>query len=62
MFAYSLLERNFAKSHRGRATLISFALQVTLVGTLVAMPLPFVDALPSRELVRFLVAPARPPQ
>ena len=61
MFEDSLLERNFAKSHRGRATLISFALQVILVGTLVAMPLFFVDALPSCELVTFLVAPSPPP-
>ena len=38
MFEDSLLERGFIKSHRGRATIISFALQIVLLGTLGAMP------------------------
>lgn len=61
MFEDSLLERRFIKSHRGRATIISFALQIVLLGTLVAMPLFFVEALPARELVTFIVAPSPPP-
>jgi hypothetical protein len=68
MFEDSLLERNFTKSHRGRATFISFALQVVLIGALVAMPLFFIQALPTRELVTFLATfrrksePVEPPE
>ncbi len=62
MFEDSLLERSFAKGHRrGYATTVSFVLQLALVGVLILVPLMFTEALPTRELATFLVAPAPPP-
>jgi periplasmic protein TonB len=61
MFEDSLLERRFGNTHRGRATLISLALQLVLVGVLILIPLLFVEALPNREMVTLLVAPPPPP-
>ena len=61
MFEDSLLEKRFGGTYRGRAALISFALQIAFIGILVVMPLIFIEALPARELVTFLVAPPPPP-
>ena len=61
MFEDSLLEKRFSKTHRRGATFVSFALQIVIVGGLVALPLFFVEALPARETVTLLVAPPPPP-
>src|SRR3989475_9980020 len=49
------------KKKRGVATVISFALQVMLIGVLVLIPLLFTEALPRTQLMTFLVAPPPPP-
>lgn len=61
MFEDSLLEYRFDRSCRGKATLMSFVLQVALVGVLILLPRIFIEALPTHQLVTFLVAPAPPP-
>ena len=60
MFEDSLLE-NRMKTRRGWTTVLSLVVQSLLVGVLVLIPLIYTDALPSRELATFLVAPAPPP-
>jgi protein TonB len=62
MFEQSLLE--MASTRRGNrtlTTLVSFGVQSILAGMLVLVPLFYTEALPARELVTFLVAPAPPP-
>lgn len=62
MFEDSLLERRIARTRRrGFATVFSFFFEVILVGALIIVPMCFTEALPARELVTFLVAPAPPP-
>lgn len=62
MFEDSLLERRITEGHRrGLATTISFALEAVLIGVLVLVPLIFTEALPTHELVTYLIAPAPPP-
>src|SRR5579864_7424812 len=48
-------------SHRGRATLISFALQVFAAGALLWAPLLRIQGLPQLHWMAPLVAPAAPP-
>lgn len=60
MFEDSLLERRI-RTKRGRATVVSFALQVVLVAIVVLLPLMFTQALPTKEMVSYLVAPPPPP-
>ena len=62
MFEDSLIESGSKlKTKRGVTTLISFVLQVLLVGVLVLIPLIFTEALPKTQLMTFLVAPPPPP-
>jgi periplasmic protein TonB len=62
MFEDSLIESGGKLStKRGATTLISFILQVMLIGILVLIPLLFTEALPKTQLMTFLVAPPPPP-
>lgn len=62
MFEDSLIESGGRlRTKRGVTTLISFTLQVLLVGVLVLIPLLFTEALPKQQLMTFLVAPPPPP-
>jgi periplasmic protein TonB len=62
MFEDSLLESGGRlRTKRGMTTMLSFFLQVFLVGVLVLIPLLFTEALPKAALTTFLVAPPPPP-
>src|SRR5262252_3169613 len=62
MFEDSLIESGGKlKTKRGWTSLISFALQVVIVGVMVLIPLIFTEALPKTQLMTFLVAPPPPP-
>jgi protein TonB len=62
MFEDSLMESGGRlKSKRGTTTVISFVLQILLIGVLVLLPLIFTEALPRQQLMTFLVAPPPPP-
>lgn len=62
MFEDSLIESGGRlKTKRGITTVLSFALQVGLIGVLVLIPLLFTEALPKQQLMTFLVAPPPPP-
>ena len=62
MFEDSLIESGGRlRTKRGATTLVSFLLQVALVGILVVLPLVFTEALPKQQLMTFLVAPPPPP-
>jgi protein TonB len=62
MFEDSLIESGGRlKTKRGATTLISFVLQVLLVGVLILIPLIYTEALPKQQLMSFLVAPPPPP-
>lgn len=62
MFSDSLLD---VASPQGRrrsvATTVSFTVQCILLGVLVILPLMFTEALPTAQLLTFLVAPPPPP-
>lgn len=62
MFEDSLIESGGKlRTKRGATTVISFVLQVGLIGVLVLIPLLFTEALPKTQLMTFLVAPPPPP-
>jgi protein TonB len=62
MFEDSLIESgNRFKTKRLSTTILSFMLQVGLVGILILIPLIYTDALPKTQLMTFLVAPPPPP-
>ena len=62
MFEDSLIESGGKlKTKRGWTSLVSFALQVVIVGVMVLIPLIFTEALPKAQLMTFLVAPPPPP-
>ncbi len=62
MFEDSLIESGGRlRTKRGATTVLSFALQVALIGVLVLIPLLFTEALPKTQLMTFLVAPPPPP-
>jgi periplasmic protein TonB len=62
MFEDSLIESgNKLKTKRLSTTILSFLLQVALVGVLILIPLIYTDALPKGNLMTFLVAPPPPP-
>jgi protein TonB len=62
MFEDSLIESGGKlKTKRGWTSLVSFALQVVIVGIMVLIPLIFTEALPKTQLMTFLVAPPPPP-
>src|SRR5215469_4423674 len=62
MFEDSLIESGGRlKTKRASTTILSFLLQVMLLGILVLVPLIYTDALPKQQLMTFLVAPPPPP-
>src|ERR1035438_3479683 len=63
MFEDSLIESgNRFKKKRGLGfTILSFMLQMLLVGVLILIPLIYTDALPKGQMMGFLVAPPPPP-
>jgi protein TonB len=62
MFEDSLIESgNKLKTKRLSTTILSFVLQVLLLGMLILIPLIYTDALPKQQLMTFLVAPPPPP-
>ena len=62
MFEDSLIESGGRlKTKQGVTTLLSFVMQVMLIGVLVLIPLLFTEALPKTQLMTFLVAPPPPP-
>jgi len=62
MFEDSLIESGGRKSgKRGAITLLSFIIQIGLVGILILIPLIYTEALPKQQLMTFLVAPPPPP-
>ena len=62
MFEDSLIESgNKLKTRRLSTTILSFLLQVGLIGVLILIPLIYTDALPKTQLMTFLVAPPPPP-
>jgi periplasmic protein TonB len=62
MFEDSLIESgNKLKTKRGMTTVLSFLIQVFLLGILILIPLIYTDALPKQQLMTFLVAPPPPP-
>jgi len=62
MFEDSLIESGGRlKSKRGATTVLSFVLQMCLLGILVLIPLVYTEALPKQQLMTFLVAPPPPP-
>jgi periplasmic protein TonB len=62
MFADSLLDSPWAdRSRRGWTTLVSFAIQVVAVGSLLLLPLLYTQGLPQLQLMAALVAPTPPP-
>src|SRR5690349_12069510 len=62
MFEDSLIESGGRlKTKRGWTSMVSFAIQIGLVGVLVLIPLVFTEALPKQQLMTFLVAPPPPP-
>ncbi len=62
MFEDSLLESG-GRLKKGNiwTTMLSFGLQVLLIGVLVLIPLIYTEALPKQQLMTFLVAPPPPP-
>jgi periplasmic protein TonB len=62
LFADSLIDLGSPeRRRRGVATTFSFFFQCLLLGALVILPLMFTQALPSAQLLTFLVAPPPPP-
>jgi len=62
MFEDSLMESGGKfKTKRGATTVVSFVLQILLIGVLVLLPLIFTEALPKQQLMTFLIAPPPPP-
>src|ERR1700689_4969676 len=62
MFEDSLIESgNKLRTKRLSTTILSFLLQVGLIGVLILIPLIYTDALPKGNLMTFLVAPPPPP-
>jgi protein TonB len=62
LFEDSLLDSGVAqRKRRTRATLLSFVLQLFLIGFLLLLPLWFTDVLPKQQLLTFLEAPPPPP-
>jgi protein TonB len=49
------------KTKRGWTTILSFVLQIFLIGIMILIPLIYTEALPRQQLMSFLVAPPPPP-
>jgi protein TonB len=62
LFSDSLLESGAReRKRRSLATTVSFAFQCVLVAFMLIVPLMFTEALPSQQLLTFLIAPLPPP-
>lgn len=62
MFEDSLIESGGRlKTKRGVTSVISFFIQIMIIGVMVLIPLIFTEALPKTQLMTFLVAPPPPP-
>jgi len=62
MFEDSLIESGGRlKTKRGWTSMLSFAIQIGIIGIMVLIPLIFTEALPNTQLMTFLVAPPPPP-
>src|SRR5437588_8825647 len=62
MFEDSLVESSGRlRSNRGKTAFLSFAIQVGIVIVLILIPLIYTEALPTKQLLTFLVAPPPPP-
>lgn len=62
MFEDSLIESGGKlKTKRGWTSLVSFAIQVMIIGVMILIPLIFTEALPRALQTTFLVAPPPPP-
>jgi periplasmic protein TonB len=63
MFEDSLLESGgrLKSKRQGWTTILSFLLQMMLLGVMILIPLIYTDALPRQQLMTFLVAPPPPP-
>lgn len=62
LFAEMLLETSsFERRRRRLASTVSLVFQCLLVGTMLILPLMFTEALPTAQLVTYLVAPPPPP-
>jgi len=62
MFEDSLIESGGRlKTKRGYTSIVSFAIQIMIIGVMVLIPLIFTEALPKQQLMTFLVAPPPPP-
>lgn len=63
MFEDSLLESGgrLKSKRQGWTTILSFILQICLLGVMILIPLIYTDALPRQQLMTFLVAPPPPP-
>lgn len=62
MFEDSLIESGGKlKTKRGWTSLISFAIQIGIIGVMILIPLIFTEALPRTQLMTLLVAPPPPP-
>jgi len=62
MFEDSLVESSGRiKTKRGWTTIVSFGVQICIVIVLVLIPLIYTEALPTKQLLTFLVAPPPPP-
>lgn len=62
MFEDSLIESGGKlKTKRGWTSMLSFGIQIVIIGIMVLIPLIFTEALPKTQLMTFLVAPPPPP-
>src|ERR1041385_3649093 len=62
MFEDSLIESGGKlKTKRGWTSIVSFAIQIGIIGVMVLIPLIFTEALPKQQLMTSLVAPPPPP-
>jgi periplasmic protein TonB len=62
MFEDSLIESGGRlKTSRGWTSIVSFTIQMGIIGVMVLIPLIFTEALPKTQLMTFLVAPPPPP-
>jgi periplasmic protein TonB len=62
LFSDSLLESAAPeRTRRSFATTVSFAFQCVLIGLMLIVPLMFTEALPTQQLLTFLIAPPPPP-
>ena len=62
MFEDSLIESGGKlKTKRGWTSIVSFAIQIMIVGVMVLIPLIFTEALPKGQMMFLLVAPPPPP-